>query len=179
MVAHKLITMTITYFSSATENTHKFVQKLGLPNTRIPLKGPALTIDEPYILITPTYGGGATLHGEKAPHIPKQVATFLNHKNNAHYLKAIIASGNTNFGIDYAAIGPIIANKYNIPLLYTFELMGTEEDVSNVRHIITEKIPELHLKPLTQQELDTLEKATSVPPENQTRLEALRKKYGH
>lgn len=169
----------ITYFSSATENTHKFVQKLGLPNTRIPLKNPHIIATTPYILITPTYGGGATLHGEKAPHIPKQVATFLNHHNNTNQLKAVIASGNTNFGIDYAAIGPILAQKYNIPLLYTFELMGTEEDVKTVRKIILENIPKLHLPPLTQQELATLEKTTSTPSESQTRLEELRKKYGH
>lgn len=169
----------ITYFSSATENTHKFVQKLGLPNTRIPLKNPHITATTPYILITPTYGGGATLHGEKAPHIPKQVASFLGYQNNAQNLKGIIASGNTNFGIDYAAIGPILAKEYNIPLLYTFELMGTEEDITKTRNIILQNIPKLHLPPLTQQELATLEKTTSTPSESQTRLEELRKKYGH
>mgnify|MGYP002713392110 FL=1 len=171
--------MLIVYYSSATENTHKFVQKLGLPNTRIPIKNPTIQVHQPYILICPTYGGGATLHGETAPHLPKQVAKFLNHSNNANQLKAVIASGNTNFGIDYAAVGKILSTQYNIPLLHTFELMGTQEDVTTVRNTILEKAQSLQLTPLTKEQIDTLHTTASQPPENQTRLEALREKYGH
>ena len=29
----------LVYFSSVSENTHRFVQKLGVPATRIPLRG--------------------------------------------------------------------------------------------------------------------------------------------
>ncbi|EUA90551.1 nrdI Flavodoxin like family protein [Mycobacterium ulcerans str. Harvey] len=45
----------LVYFSSVSENTHRFVQKLGLPATRIPLHG-RIEVDEPYVLILPTYG---------------------------------------------------------------------------------------------------------------------------
>ena len=50
----------IVYFSSVSENTARFVQKLGLPAERIPLyphEAP-LQIEQPFILVTPTYGGG-------------------------------------------------------------------------------------------------------------------------
>lgn len=47
----------LVYFSSVSENTHRFVQKLGIPATRIPLHG-RIEVDEPYVLILPTYGGG-------------------------------------------------------------------------------------------------------------------------
>ena len=42
--------MLVVYFSSTTENTKKFVDKLGLPSARIPLKrkDPDLIVDEPY-----------------------------------------------------------------------------------------------------------------------------------
>ncbi len=50
----------IVYFSSRSENTHRFVQRLGLPAVRIPLnEREHLRIDEPYILIVPSYGGAA------------------------------------------------------------------------------------------------------------------------
>ena len=51
----------LVYFSSASENTHRFVGKLGYRCARIPLRradGP-LTVDEDYVLVVPTYGGGS------------------------------------------------------------------------------------------------------------------------
>ena len=48
------------YFSSVSENTHRFVQKLGAPMQRIPLfdRDGSFRVDQPYVLISPTYGGG-------------------------------------------------------------------------------------------------------------------------
>ena len=54
----------LVYFSSTSGNTARFIEKLGLPARRIPLHssergaGPALVVDEPFVLVTPTYGGG-------------------------------------------------------------------------------------------------------------------------
>ena len=51
----------IVYFSSSSENTHRFVQRLELPAVRIPLnERERIQVDEPYILIVPSYGGGGT-----------------------------------------------------------------------------------------------------------------------
>lgn len=50
----------LVYFSSVSENTHRFVEKLKWPEdrvTRIPLHG-RIEVNEPYVLILPTYGGG-------------------------------------------------------------------------------------------------------------------------
>ncbi|NMB22298.1 MAG: class Ib ribonucleoside-diphosphate reductase assembly flavoprotein NrdI, partial [Corynebacterium sp.] len=60
--------MLVVYFSSATDNTHRFVQKLGLPNVRIPLTrvDEPLLVDEPYVLFVPTYGGGVTMSGKNS-----------------------------------------------------------------------------------------------------------------
>ena len=60
--------MLVVYFSSVTDNTHRFVQKLDLPNVRIPLrlKDEPLIVNEPYVLVCPTYGGGVSLTGEIA-----------------------------------------------------------------------------------------------------------------
>ena len=52
----------LVYFSSASENTHRFVGKLGFPSARIPLhpKDPPLQVGEEYVLLVPTYGGGSS-----------------------------------------------------------------------------------------------------------------------
>ncbi|MDP9165426.1 MAG: class Ib ribonucleoside-diphosphate reductase assembly flavoprotein NrdI, partial [Actinomycetota bacterium] len=47
----------LVYFSSVSENTHRFVEKLELPAIRIPLRE-RIEVDEPYVLVLPTYGGG-------------------------------------------------------------------------------------------------------------------------
>lgn len=120
----------LVYFSSRSENTRRFVEKLGSEALRLPIDGTDETpmVDEPYVLITPTYGGG----GDKGA-VPKPVIRFLNNLQNRHLIRGVIAAGNTNFGEAYGRAGKIIADKCAVPFLYRFELLGTEEDVANVR----------------------------------------------
>ena len=124
----------VVYFSSVSENTHKFVQKLGLPAVRIPLKG-AIEVREPYVLILPTYGGGKA-NGpdpDAGGYVPKQVIAFLNNKDNRSLIRGVIAAGNTNFGAEFCYAGDVVSRKCGVPFLYRFELMGTVEDVEAVR----------------------------------------------
>lgn len=123
--------MHLVYFSSATGNTRRFVEKVGFPSSRIPLhrKDPDLVMDQPYVLICPTYGGGASISRQETRPVPVQVIHFLNNETNRKWIRGVIASGNLNFGIDYGVAGDIIASKCKVPYLYRFELMGTEEDV--------------------------------------------------
>ena len=124
----------LVYFSSVSENTHRFVEKLGLPATRIPLHG-RIEVDEPYVLVLPTYGGGHA-NGpdpDRGGYVPKQVIAFLNNEHNRSLIRGVIAAGNTNFGEAYCIAGDIIAAKCRVPYLYGFELMGTSEDVIRVR----------------------------------------------
>jgi len=105
----------LVYFSSASENTHRFVTKLGLAAQRIPLYAtePPLKVDEPYVLRGPTYGGG---NGQGA--VPKQVIRFLNDPENRGLIRGVISAGNTNFGSAYCLAGDIIAAKCGVPHLY-------------------------------------------------------------
>lgn len=128
--------MLIVYFSSTTENTKRFVDKLGYRSKRIPLR-PAqeghLSVDEPFVLVCPTYGGGVSLTRATAKPVPSQVIKFLNDPDNRKHLRAVISGGNSNFGADYGKAGDLIAAKCNVPYVYRFELMGTAEDVELVR----------------------------------------------
>lgn len=120
----------LLYFSSTSENTHRFVEKLGLAARRIPQDPHAIPLKavEPYILVLPTYGGG----GSKGA-VPKPVIHFLNDPHNRALIRGVIAAGNTNFGAGYCLGGRIVAQKCAVPLLYQFELLGTTEDVDRVR----------------------------------------------
>ena len=120
----------VVYFSSATGNTRRFVEKLGLPAARIPLlpKDEPLHVTDEYVLVVPTYGGG-NIKGA----VPKQVIKFLNDPHNRSLCRGVIASGNTNFGQAYCLAGDIIASKLGVPFLYRYELLGTPTDVARVK----------------------------------------------
>ena len=85
----------LVYFSSASENTHRFVGKLGYRSARIPLRrgDEPLVVDEEYVLVVPTYGGGSVKGA-----VPKQVIAFLNDPHNRSLCRGVISSGNTKCG---------------------------------------------------------------------------------
>lgn len=120
----------IVYFSSATGNTKRFVEKVGLPAKRIPVlpTEEPLVVDEEYVLVVPSYGGGDT---KKA--VPKQVIKFLNNEHNRKLCRGVIPSGNINFGTAYCIAGEVISRKLGVPILYRYELLGTPTDVIKVR----------------------------------------------
>lgn len=121
----------VVYFSSVSENTKRFVEKLGLNSVRIPLKteeAAAFTYNRDSILVVPTYGSG-----EEKTTVPKQVIKFLNNPENRKHIKGVIATGNTNFGTSYGLAGDIVSQKLGVPLIQRVELLGTPEDVALVK----------------------------------------------
>lgn len=165
--------MLVVYFSSATENTKRFVEKLGLPSQRIPLRrnDPELNVDEPYVLICPTYGGGVSVSGGNSRPVPGQVMRFLNNEGNRSLIRGVIAAGNSNFGADYCLAGKVIADKCKVPYLYRFELMGSAEDVAHVRRQLVQNAGRLGLRggPEVVDRQDA--------PDESERLAKLREKY--
>lgn len=119
----------IVYFSSATENTKMFVEKLSFPSLRIPLRPTEapLSVDKPYILFVPTYGAGS---GDAA--IPPQVKKFLNASEHRRLCVGIVGSGNLNFGEKYAAAADVLSQKLQVPVLARFELRGTQTDLETI-----------------------------------------------
>jgi|TARA_R110002051_G_scaffold43404_1_gene88935 protein involved in ribonucleotide reduction len=118
----------ILYWSGATGNTHRFVEKIGLPALRIQNHGDPLRMDEPCVLIIPTYADGL---GRGA--ISKPVRRFLDLPENRHNVLGVIGGGNRNFGQMFAQGATAVSVKYGMPVLHRFELAGLPEDVAFVR----------------------------------------------
>ncbi|KAA0917088.1 class Ib ribonucleoside-diphosphate reductase assembly flavoprotein NrdI [Dietzia sp. ANT_WB102] len=130
----------IVYFSNVSEYTKRFVERVGFPALRIPVRRvePMPTVSDPYVLIVPTYGGSLEITGKNGAAVPRQVVAFLNDEHNRSLCRGVIAGGNTNFGSDFGRSGDVIAKKLGVPYLYRFELMGTHEDVIRVREGLEE-----------------------------------------
>ncbi|MCX6501654.1 MAG: class Ib ribonucleoside-diphosphate reductase assembly flavoprotein NrdI [Microbacterium sp.] len=123
----------LVYFSSVSGNTARFIEKLGMRSIRIPLLATdaPLLVQEPYVLVTPTYGGGQG-RGEEKGAVPKQVIRFLNDERNRRGIRGVISAGNTNFGAAFCVAGDVISRKCRVPHLDRIELFGTPEDVERI-----------------------------------------------
>jgi protein involved in ribonucleotide reduction len=120
----------IVYFSSVSGYTHKFVEALGEPAVRLPLNSKEageFRVSEEFVLILPTYGASGS------GFVPKQVIKFLNQEENRTLLRGVIGSGNRNFHQDFAKAADIVSAKLQVPVLYRFELSGTQEDINIVK----------------------------------------------
>lgn len=102
-----------------------------------------LKVDEPFVLVTPTYADG---EGRGA--VPKQVIRFLNDPENRSFIRGVIASGNRNFGEYFACAGNVVSTRCQVPCLYKFELAGTPEDVDKVTNGVKELWQRLPSQPL-------------------------------
>ncbi|WP_289043418.1 class Ib ribonucleoside-diphosphate reductase assembly flavoprotein NrdI [uncultured Aliiroseovarius sp.] len=120
----------LIYYSSVSGNTARLVAALGIQADRIPVRpaDPMPAPARPYVLICPTFADGA---GRGA--VPKQVIRFLNDPPTRALLRGVIGAGNRNFGATFALSGDVIAAKCNVPVLYRFEMAGTETDIARIR----------------------------------------------
>ena len=117
--------MMIAYYS-LTGNVHRFAHKLGRPGALYTIKpGVCAVLTEPFVLITPTTGFGQ---------VPATVAEFV--ANNSDTLRGVVASGNVNWGANFGKAGRTISEQYDVPLIHTFELSGTDVDVRIVNEYI-------------------------------------------
>lgn len=121
----------VVFFSNVTNNTARAVAKLDIPNLKIPLMtkdAGKFLVDQEFVLIVPTYGDANFTN-----FVPRQVIHFLNNVQNRELLRGVIGTGNQNFGREYAVSGDIIAKKCGVPMLGSFEIAGTPEDIIEIR----------------------------------------------
>lgn len=130
-----MLPIDIVYFSNYSGNTKRFVERLNENDAiRIPIDRGArgITVDRPYVLLVPTYGGG---EGRAA--IPRQVRAFLNVRENRALLRGVVGFGNTNFGEHFCKAADLISAKTGVPVIAKVEIFGTDDDVNKVKERLT------------------------------------------
>lgn len=115
--------MNIIYIS-LTGQTRKFVHKLNDVKATEIKKNQYFEINEPYIVILPTYDYQITCI----------IDEFIDFKNNRHYLKGVCGSGNLNFNELFCFSAKELAEKYHVPLIHLFEFSGNEHDVRTIEN---------------------------------------------
>lgn len=107
------------YYDSKTGNVDRFVRKVaeqtGWEILRI---GEGTLVNQPGHFITFT-----TKFGD----VPDQSVAFV--RLNRHQLKSVSSSGNRNWGQNFGRAGDRLAEEFDLPLLFKFELSGTNQDV--------------------------------------------------
>ena len=116
-------------YLSLTGKTRQFVKKLGWESIEISKQNPIIEMEEPYIVITSTYG-------EQVAHFFYE---YIDFEENRNLLMGVAGSGNRNFNTSYCSNSKELAKKYDVPLLHCFENQGTDKDVQ----ILKEKVREI------------------------------------
>lgn len=106
-------------FLSLSGNVRDFVERVGMESVEINYSNPFASIDEPYIVIAPSYDEEVT----------EVISQFVEHENNQQHLVGFVGSGNLNFDNSYCFCAVDLSKKFAKPLIMKFELSGTEHDV--------------------------------------------------
>lgn len=104
-------------FASLNGNVRRFVQKTGLEAVEI---NEDLVVTEPFILVTHTSGFGE---------VPIKVLDFLERDHHYALIRSVAASGNMNWGNNFARSADIISYKYKVPVMMKFEMSGRTPEV--------------------------------------------------
>ena len=110
----------LVLYDSRPGNVARFIGKTGLRS--LPLAKVQEAIREPFVLVTYTTGFGQ---------IPERTRQFLQEYGNHPNLAGVAASGNRNWGANFAASADKLARLYNVPVLLKFELSGTAQDIQS------------------------------------------------
>lgn len=106
-------------YMSLTGNVRNFIERVGMKSYEINPINPLFEVDEDYIIVIPSYVG----------YINDEVEDFVEYKNNIDYLVGFASSGNLNFNDLYCINAKQLSEKYNKPILFQFEYMGTDKDI--------------------------------------------------
>lgn len=117
--------MKIVYIS-LTGQTRKFVKKLSMDLLELTPTNPYIALEEPFIIVTPTYDKEAT----------ELLNDFIETADNKKYFKGVAGGGNLNFGKLFAFTAKDLAHDYHVPVLHTFEFQGNDEDVAQLKKAV-------------------------------------------
>lgn len=119
--------MKVVYFS-LTGQTRKFVKKLKMDLLELNPTNPFIPINEPYIIVTPTYDKEMT----------EILNDFIETGDNQQYLMGVAGGGNVNFNELFVFTAKDIAKEYDVPLLHSFEFQGNDGDVDKLKKAVND-----------------------------------------
>lgn len=111
-------------YMSLTGQTKKFINKLQFDSLEINMSKTDYKMEEPYVIIVPTYDYQVTCIIDK----------FIDYGNNVNYLKGVCGSGNKNFNDLFCFTAKNLALKYKVPLIHCFEFNGNANDVEIIKN---------------------------------------------
>lgn len=117
------------YYDSKTGNVERFIRKVvEITGWTVIKIQPGMPVENRGHLVTFT-----TRFGE----IPETTRSFLQYASP--YLHSVSASGNRNWGKNFAVAADEISSVYGLGMALKFELSGTQEDVKQFIEIIANK----------------------------------------
>lgn len=114
--------MKIVYIT-LTGQTRKFVNKLDMETIELSPIDPFIEINEPFIIVAPTYEKEAT----------EILWEFLDTGENKRYFQGVAGGGNRNFNELFVFTAKDLARDYDVPLLHAFEFQGSPKDVKGLK----------------------------------------------
>ncbi|WP_373790734.1 class 1b ribonucleoside-diphosphate reductase subunit alpha, partial [Jeotgalibaca porci] len=112
----------LAYFS-VTGQTRRFIAKLPhIESVEITVTNPFIEMDEPFILVVPTYVSEVT----------EPVNDFLETGENTRLCLGLFGGGNRNFADLYCFTVHDLEQQYGLPVLHEFEFQGSDYDVQKL-----------------------------------------------
>lgn len=125
----------VYFYSSKSGMVRQFALALQRPVFDLSDKDVRNSVPEgPWVLLTPSYKTG----NEDNDTLPEPVKRFLRNPAVRRKMIGVMGSGNRNFGAHYQAAAREIAKKSGRPMLFEFELQGTQWDVQDAQRILAE-----------------------------------------
>lgn len=125
----------VYFYSSSSGMVRLFAERLGRPVHDLAEREVRRSVPSgPWVLLTPSYKTGNVDNDT----IPEPVRRFLGNAETRRRLVGVMGSGNRNFGEHYQAACRQIAKVSGRPVLFEFELQGTQWDVEDARRILAE-----------------------------------------
>lgn len=113
-------------YISLTGNTQTVVNRLGFPSLNLNDNTVYTEVNNPYIIIAPTYDKEVTdIFNE-----------FLEIGNNKQYCKGVVGCGNINFAELYCFTAKDLSRDCNIPLLHMMEYFGNDNDLKKIKGVV-------------------------------------------
>jgi protein involved in ribonucleotide reduction len=106
-------------YVSLTGNVRSFVDKLDMEGVEVDYTDPFVEVTEDFVLVAPSYDEEFT----------DFLSNFVEYKNNRNHLRGVAGSGSLNYNSSFCFNARDIANKYQVPLIHTFEFEGRDNDV--------------------------------------------------